>query len=120
METEPKFKFGQWVKEEGSMPFVISVIHKSSHEYLYSDGTMMPFSFESKLKLIERPKRKVKKRFYMMAYKSPADAYDWRVASYLVDDAFCNHEGIEMSAGFERKILENSPYIELEIETTEE
>jgi hypothetical protein len=113
METEPKFKFGQWVKEEGLAPFVISVIHKSNNLYLYSDGTMTPFSFESKLNLIERPKRKVKKRFYMMAYRS---LNTWQPANELVDESFMAACGSEILPQHERKILENSPYLELDLE----
>jgi hypothetical protein len=67
----------------------------------------------------ERPKRKVKKRFYMMAWRADQRS-DWNASNALVDESFRDTRGKEVYSSCERKILENSPYIELEIETTNE
>jgi hypothetical protein len=79
----------------------------------FPDGRYMKAQNPS-LKLIERPKRKVKKRFYMMAYKT--DSGNWMTWNDLVDENFVCARKIERWAGKERKILENSPYIELDLE----
>jgi hypothetical protein len=79
----------------------------------FPDGRYMKAHKEPSLKLIERPKRKVKKRFYMMAYKCEGC---WHQASVLVDESFKDCMGIEHLTRFQRKILENSPYIEVEVD----
>jgi hypothetical protein len=61
----------------------------------------------------ERPKRKVKKRFYMMAYKSDGV---WHLDPVLVDESFKDEMGYECRRGWQRKIMENSPYIEIEVD----
>jgi hypothetical protein len=52
----------------------------------------------------------------MMAYLSVSDS--WSLSTVLTDEQFRTTKGIEIYPEYERKILENSPY--LEIETTEE
>ncbi len=113
METQPEYKFGDWLQEEGSSPFCVRIIHWSSLGYFYSDEAHKPFHQESRLKLIERPKRKVKKRFYMMAYKAKGI---WHHCSILVDEGFKEVTGMEVYTDCERKIMENSPYIEIEVD----
>jgi hypothetical protein len=112
METQPKFKFGDWLQEEGSSPFCVGIIHKTNIDYFYSDEAYKPFHQESRLKLIERPKRKVKKRFYMMAFINAFG--QWAACTALVTIDFKDSRGNEVMAGYERKIMENSPYIELD------
>ena len=117
METQPKYKFGDWLQEENSNPFCVKIIKRSDLGYFYSDEAHKPFYQESMLNLIERPKRKVKKRFYMMAYRDSRG--DWYPSFRLVDESFRDNQGYEMCAGFERKIMENSPYIELDCDAAE-
>jgi hypothetical protein len=115
METEPRFKFGQCVQAYNSPEsFTVEVIKLTEFGFYYSKDKYLVFVHEDDLKLIERPKRKVKKRFYMMAYKT--DSGNWMTWNDLVDENFVCARKIERWAGKERKILENSPYIELDFE----
>ena len=113
MEAQPKFKFGDWLQEEGSSPFCVGIIHKNDIGYFYSDEAYKPFHQESRLKLIDRPRRKVKKRLYVMAYQSEIG---WMVGYEMVDIDFRDIDGVERFPQTPRKIVENSPFIELEVD----
>jgi hypothetical protein len=124
METE--FKVGDICMAFG-MRCVVEDIDKSPSDYPVNvvfefsekkesftpNGRLYGWHKEPSLKLIERPKRKVKKRFYMMVYKCEGG---WHQASIMVDENFKDSSGTEHLNRFERKILENSPYLELDLE----
>jgi hypothetical protein len=80
----------------------------------FPDGKYMKAHKEPSLKLIERPKRKIKKRFYMMAYLN-GDG-EWLISYSAVDESFRDNQGDERFGGCKRKIMENSPYMEIEVE----
>lgn len=63
-QVQPVFKFGDWVQEEGSSPFVVHYICCKDGSYLYTDMIHKPWHKEPSLKLIERPKKKVTKTMY--------------------------------------------------------
>jgi hypothetical protein len=113
METQPKFQFGDWLQEEGSSPFCVRIIHWSGLGYFYSDEAHKPFHQESRLKLIEQPKKKVVRRLYMMAYQSDIG---WMVGHEMVDINFRDIDGVERFSRTPRKILKNSPFIDVEVD----
>jgi hypothetical protein len=114
METQPKYKFGDWLQFEDRSPFKLTDVRKINDEYFYSGGESYVCYRERDLKIAERPKRKIKKRFYMMAYMN-GDG-EWLISDVPVDENFRDNEGDERYIESERKILENSPYIELDCE----
>ena len=77
------------------------------------DGREMTWHKKPTLTLVERPKRKVKKRFYMMAYIDKDG--EWLIGKVPVDENFKDNQGAEFYR-CERKIMENSPFIEIEVD----
>ena len=81
-ETEMNFQVGDIVSFGGDIGNIISttnisvigkpikVVFKDAIEYFTLDGKYAIYHIEPLLKLIERPKKKVKKTFYTMIFKS--------------------------------------------------
>jgi hypothetical protein len=125
METE--FKVGDAVEAFGvrglvsrigsgdTLPVFVELETEDTDRFT-KDGRAYSWHKEPSLKLIERPKRKVKKRFYMMAQ---VVCGEWRAKAEMVDENFKTIHGDEIGKGEERKILENSPYLELDCDATE-
>jgi hypothetical protein len=88
-------------------------IDRHNEQWVTLHGKMEPWHKEPALKLIKPAKRVVKKRYQMMATKI---CEGWCGAGALVDENFRDSSGRERFPDRERKLMENSPYIEIEVE----
>ena len=86
----------------------------SKYRYLvYRNGKLEPWHKEPALKLTKPAKRVVKKRYQMMVFKS---RFGWAPGEFLVDENFKDSNGVELCSDYERKLMDNSPWIEVEQE----
>lgn len=74
---QPKFKFGDKVREGGQSPFIVGAVsfNEDSGSYTYTDKCFKPWHKEERLELVQEPR---KKKLY--AHKlAPADSLWERV-----------------------------------------
>lgn len=62
--SQPKFKFGDKVKEEGNSPFTISLCFYDRGVWFYGDDIFKPKHSEARLQIYQEPKPKRKITLY--------------------------------------------------------